>query len=216
MHAEREARAIRRLFTPRHPYIAILGGVKLSTKLPVLERLVQEADSVLVGGAMFFTLMAALGRPTGGNPVEEAYLPAARRLMKAFGQRIHLPVDGVTEDGRIIPLEDGVHEMIRDIGPATWQAWARLLRPARMVLWNGPLGMVEKEAFREGTRRIARAIPSRWRCYSLVGGGDTLEALRLVHVSPRRYGHVSSAGGALLHYLARHTLPGLEAVGWQG
>lgn len=214
-HAEREVRAISRVFHPRKPFITLLGGAKLSTKLPVIQKLLEEDATILLGGAMFFTFHAAIGRRVGTNPVESSFIPVAKRLLRAYGDRLLLPTDGVTRDGRIISLDEDYTEPVWDIGPATRTAWKAYVRGARMIIWNGPLGRVESSLHREGTRELARAFPSKWRAYTLVGGGDTLEALRLVNIPPRRFSHATPAGGAFLHYLAQHTLPGLEALGWK-
>ena len=219
---ERELKALGRLLTdPARPFVAVIGGATVSDKLPVMRGLLPEVDAILVGGAMAYTFMLARGVGVGNSRTEPDLLDAVRALdadALASGKRILLPTDHVVAPG-ITPADVGgasVHDggivegMGVDIGPATRAAFARDIASARSILWNGPMGVFEVDAFAEGTAAVARAVASS-PAYSVVGGGDSIAALNAAGLASR-VGHVSTGGGALLELLAGEPMPGLAAL----
>ncbi|MCS7176990.1 MAG: phosphoglycerate kinase [Candidatus Kapabacteria bacterium] len=224
---EREITALRRLRdTAERPYVAILGGAKVSDKLDVLQALLQRCDVLLLGGGMAFTFLAARGVQIGNSLVEPDLIPTAHQLLQqadALGKQILLPVDVYCapelRNGAPVQLallsEGGIPEGWRgaDIGPQTVALFARQLESARTIFWNGPLGVYEIPAFRAGTLELARAIAEATRrgAFSLVGGGDSVAALRQLGMESA-VSHLSTGGGASLEFLAGRTLPGLEAL----
>ncbi len=214
----------RLLGSPDQPFVAVVGGAKVSDKLELLESLAQRANTVLVGGAMAYTFLAAQGHEVGSSRVETDKVDTARALLEsaaADGTIIELPSDHIAAEsfaseseavevsGQSIP--DGL--MGLDIGPATQTRYADILRRAGTILWNGPMGVFEWESFRAGTMAVAAAVADS-AAASVVGGGDSLAALAL---SGRKddVSHVSTGGGASLEFLAGHELPGLSAIGYQ-
>ena len=203
---------------PAHPYTVVLGGAKVSDKIGVIKALLEQADSVLVGGAMAFTFIKAQGGEVGSSLVEEDQLELARELL-ASG-KIKLPVDVVAvlapgpdaqAPRQVFPAEQiqqgysGV-----DIGPATQQAFAEALVGSRTVFWNGPVGVFELPPFDAGTRAVAEAIASL-DAYTVVGGGDSAAAVEQMGLAAK-YSHISTGGGASLEYLEAGSLPGLEVL----
>lgn len=212
------------LGSPTAPFIAVIGGAKVSDKLELLESLAERATSLLVGGAMAYTFLAARGRAVGASRVETAKLEAAAALLEraaAAGTAIELPTDHVAArsfDAAAEPVEvDGTDIpeglMGLDVGPATRTRYAGILAGAGSVLWNGPMGVFEWENFRAGTMAVATAVADS-RARSVVGGGDSIAALAL---SGRKddVTHVSTGGGASLEFLADRELPGLSAIGYE-
>lgn len=196
---------------PRRPFVAVLGGIKLETKIPLVRRFLKRADKVLIGGAIANTLLHAKNLETGKSFVErfkdekilrhkKLYLPvdiiAARTLQRGSGHRT-VSVDGV---------RDG--EYIVDIGPKSAKLFASLIRKAKTVVWNGPLGFTPD--FAGGSIRFARAL-GRLRAFKVTGGGDTAEMLQRYNLT-KQFSHVSTGGGAMLEFLAGKKLPGLEAL----
>jgi len=217
---ERELRALSRLLAkPERPFIAVLGGAKVSDKLPVMRGLLPNVEALLVGGAMAYTLLMAKGVAVGASLSEPALLDDVRALMaeaERLGRRILLPVDHVVADagadaGKLRIVEGGFTEGAGfDIGPRTMDAYAREVAAARTVLWNGPLGRFESSEFAKGTEGMARAMAES-TAYTVVGGGDSIAALNSTGLADR-IGHVSTGGGALLELLAGEPMPGLEAL----
>ncbi|HWP35352.1 MAG TPA: phosphoglycerate kinase [Thermodesulfobacteriota bacterium] len=214
-----------RLLTgPARPFVAVLGGAKVSDKLGVLERLVERVDALLVGGAMAYTFLKAEGIPVGRSPVEDDRLAAARQLLavaRARGVRLLLPEDHVVAerpdapetarvtDGAAIP--DGWLGV--DIGPRTVERFAREIRQAGTVVWNGPMGIFEIPRFAQGTVALARAVAEATAAgaTTVVGGGDSVAAVRQAGVADR-ISHVSTGGGASLEFLEGKRLPGVAAL----
>jgi phosphoglycerate kinase len=200
------------------PFVAILGGAKVSDKIQVIESLLPRVDALLVGGGMAYTFLRAGGAPTGKSLVEEDKLDLARELMSTAAGKIRLPVDHVVasafkEDAerRTLPA-DQVPEgwMGLDIGPATARAFAGEVKRARIVLWNGPMGVFEMKPFAEGTLAIARAMAESDGT-TVVGGGDSVAAITRMGLADR-IDHVSTGGGASLEFLAGDPLPGVACL----
>ena len=210
------------LESPERPFAAIFGGAKVSDKLAALQRLSSRADTLIVGGGMAATFLAARGLEVGGSAVEEDMVGDAGRLVEtaaAEGRDMLLPVDVVvanefsegaayrTVDTDSIP--DGW--MIMDVGPRTADAFSAALAPAKTIVWNGPAGVFEWEAFSQGTKRIAAAVAGLRGATTIVGGGSTAEAVASLGLADKM-SHVSTGGGASLDYLAGETLPGVAAL----
>lgn len=200
---------------PDRPYLCILGGAKVSDKLAVLEALCERADLVVIGGAMAFTFLLAQGKRVGRSLVEPDQVDTARRLLEG-PVKILLPVDHVVARGpedaaaarTVTEIPDDLAAY--DIGPASVEAIRERLAGVRTVFWNGPLGLFETAPFDRGTRAVAELVADS-PAYSVVGGGDSLAAVRLAGVG-ERISHLSTGGGASLEFLEGHTLPGIEAL----
>ncbi len=198
---------------PKHPFVAVLGGSKISDKLGVVEALLNVVDALAIGGAMCFTFLAALGNPIGDSLFEPDQVDTCKRLL-ASGKTIHLPEDiiGVDKDGQVqtwgTRLPAGAKGF--DIGPGTAAAFADVIMEARTVFWNGPLGMFEDARFANGTRTIAQAMADT-KAFTVVGGGDSAAALAQFGFADD-VSHVSTGGGASLELLELGDLPGLAAL----
>ena len=214
----------RALGAPERPFVAILGGAKISGKIDVISALLEKVDRLLIGGAMMFTFLRAQGRPTGRSLVEEDRLEMAREVLAraaARGVQLLLPLDCVAStatDGsapsRTIALEDlAPDEMGVDIGPQSVRAFVAALADARTVLWNGPMGIFEVPAFAAGTRGVAVALADAGSrgAVTIVGGGDSVAAVQQAGLA-ERITHVSTGGGASLEFLEGRTLPGVAAL----
>ena len=206
---------------PERPFVAILGGAKVSDKLGVIESLLRTADSLLVGGAMCFTFFKARGYEIGDSLVEEDYLQEAKRLMDEAGERLVLPVDVVVADRMEEGAEagtvavDGIPsgKMGLDIGPETVALFEERIAGARTIFWNGPMGVFEIEAFAKGTEGVARAVAeaSSGGATSVIGGGDSVAAVNKLGLDDRM-GHISTGGGASLEYVEGKELPGVAVL----
>ncbi len=218
---QRELEVLSRLRTdPPRPYLAVLGGAKVSDKIAVIEALLTKVDALLIGGAMANTFLAARGLELGKSLCETDKLALARSLMSAAGESgvdLLLPVDlriGSSPEesvGEAVDVADVPSEaMALDIGPATERLYRDRLRRAQAIFWNGPMGLFENPAFAEGTRAVARAVAD---CpgFSVVGGGDSVTAVMQAGLADQ-YEHVSTGGGASLEYLEGRPLPGVEAL----
>src|SRR3989441_1826206 len=206
---------------PEKPYVAVLGGAKVSDKIDLILNLLDQVDAILIGGAMAYTFMKAGGVPIGASRSEDDRMHQASTILAratGSGARILLPLDHVVarspgpgEDWEITPgpaIEDG--RVGLDIGPKTREAYARAVAPARTVFWNGPLGLCEVPPYDEGTRAMARAIAAA-RAFSVVGGGDSIAAINRLGLAPS-FTHLSNGGGASLEYLSGIELPGVMAL----
>jgi phosphoglycerate kinase len=219
---EREIGMLSRLRDrPDKPYVALLGGAKVSDKIDLIENLLARVDAILVGGAMAYTFLKAQGVPVGGSRVEAERLDAARRTAEraqARGVRLLLPVDHVVADGPQAGLPhattDGAAipegKVGLDVGPKTRAAFAAAIAKARTVFWNGPLGLFEIPPYDQGTLAAARAIAAA-ACFSVVGGGDSVAAVTRLGLA-ERFSHVSTGGGASLEFLSGLELPGVAAL----
>lgn len=219
----REVEVLGRLLeSPERPFLAILGGAKVSDKIAVIDSLLSRVQGLCIGGAMAYTFLRARGLPVGRSLVEDDKIDVAREALaraEAAGVEIHLPVDHIVAErpaaGAAVEIVDAVSfppdVLGVDIGPRTADDYAAAIAAARTVLWNGPMGIFEIEAFSRGTRAVADALASSSGT-TVVGGGDSIAALaqagRLDAVT-----HVSTGGGASLEFLEGKTLPGLAALG---
>jgi len=216
---QQELDALRAALDPERPFVCFLGGAKVSDKLGVLEALIERADTIGVGGAMAYTFLAARGEPTGRSLVEPDRLEDANRMLARAEKRpceLMLPTDHIVatrvEEGApartvtTIPADSiGV-----DIGPATAERYAAVALRARTILWNGPMGVFEIDAFSHGTERVAQAVAAS-DARSIVGGGDSLAAVHKVGVGAE-IDHLSTGGGASLEFVQGLTLPGVAAL----
>ncbi len=210
------------LTAPDRPFVAILGGAKVSDKIDVIENLIDKVDRLIIGGAMAYTFFKSRGIPVGRSLVEDDKLDAARAIeakAAARGLSVALPVDHVVTD-RI--QEGTAHEVLDvrdpaigdrmgvDIGPKTAARYESLVRDARTVVWNGPMGVFEIAAFAAGTDAVARAVASVHGT-TIIGGGDSIAAVKQAGLADR-ITHISTGGGASLEFLAGRTLPGVAAL----
>jgi len=220
MQAELEALA-RVLESPARPLVAVVGGSKVSTKLSILQALAERVDQLIVGGGMANTFLLAQGLPIGKSLAEPDQIAQARAVIDAMlrrGAAIPVPVDLVcakelsTDAATEIKAADQVapDDMILDIGPQTAQQLARKLSEAGTIIWNGPMGVFEYDAFAHGTRTVAQAIADA-RGFSIAGGGDTLAAIAKFDIT-NRIGYISTGGGAFLEFLEGKTLPAVEVL----
>ncbi len=198
---------------PKRPFVAVLGGAKVSDKIGVIDALMKVVDGLAVGGGMCFTFLAAQGASVGDSLFEPDQVDECRRLL-AGPTRIHLPEDivGLAPDGTVATygtsLPGGVKGL--DIGPGTAAAFADLVTEARTVFWNGPMGLFEDDRFAAGTRTVAEAVAAS-RAFTVVGGGDSAAALAEFGLADE-VDHVSTGGGASLELLELGDLPGLRAL----
>lgn len=207
------------LQSPARPFVAILGGAKVSDKLPVIENLLPKVDTLIIGGAMAYTFLAQQGLPVGTSLVERDLVAAAGKVMaqaKAAGKRILLPVDHVCAAEFKADSPASVHDRIPDglmgldIGPRTVADYVAALRGAKTVVWNGPMGVFEMDAFCKGTEAVAHAVAGSG-AFTVVGGGDSVAAAEKTGVTSR-LSHVSTGGGASLELLEGKALPGVVAL----
>jgi phosphoglycerate kinase len=208
------------LADPERPLVAILGGAKVSDKIPVISNLLQLVDSLLIGGAMAYTFLRSQGQQTGGSLVEEDQLSLASDLLRTAKDRgvsLLLPVDHVVADkaeegspAAIVQGDIPAEKIGLDIGPETVAAFEKELARAKTVFWNGPLGLFEIKPFETGTMAIAAAI-AKSEALSIVGGGDSVAAVNRSGQA-EAISHISTGGGASLEFLEGKTLPGLAAL----
>jgi phosphoglycerate kinase len=206
------------LEAPEHPFVAVLGGAKVSDKIEVIESLLPRVDALLIGGGMAYTFLRAKGLPTGKSLVEEDKVELARTLLARDAARIRLPADHVVaaafkEDAerKVLPIDQIPGGwMGLDIGPATAGAYADEAGRAKLVLWNGPMGVFEMKPFAQGTLAMAKALAESPGT-SIVGGGDSVAAVTQMGLA-EKIDHVSTGGGASLEFLSGKPLPGVECL----
>ena len=206
------------LEVPERPFVAILGGAKVSDKLGVIESLLGTADSLLIGGAMGFTFFDALGYEVGDSLVEDDYLEEAKRLMEEAGDRLVLPIDVVVAEAMEEGAEsetvavDGIPsgKMGLDIGPESVALFEGHISGASTIFWNGPMGVFEIDDFARGTEGVARAVAGS-QATSVVGGGDSVAAVNKLGLEDRM-SHISTGGGASLEYVEGKELPGVAVL----
>jgi phosphoglycerate kinase len=204
------------------PYAVVLGGSKVSDKLAVIENLATRADSLVIGGGMCFTFLAAQGASAGTSLLQEEMIETCRKLLETYGDVIHLPVDIVVADKFAADSPSEIvwadripkDKMGLDIGPGSVERFTKLLSNAKTIFWNGPMGVFEFPAFAAGTKGVAEAIIAATGkgAFSVVGGGDSAAAVRQLGLPEDGFSHISTGGGASLEYLEGKTLPGLEVL----
>lgn len=206
----------------QRPYAVVLGGSKVSDKLAVIENLATKADSLIIGGGMCFTFLAAQGLSVGSSLLEESMVETCRKLLDDYGDVLHLPVDIVVAEkfAADSPAETVAADKIPDdkmgldIGPESVKRFAALLSNAKTVFWNGPMGVFEFPAFAAGTKGVAEAIigATGKGAFSVVGGGDSAAAVRQLGLPDDGFSHISTGGGASLEYLEGKQLPGIVVL----
>jgi len=215
---EKEIKALNKLLkNSQRPLVAVIGGAKVSTKLKLFKELLNFADHLLLGGVLANTILKAQGLTVGKSVVEENMVAEAKKLILT-GTNFHLPVDVVVSDdisgkGKIkvkgpASVED--EELILDIGPDTLSLFGEIIKKAKVVFWNGPMGFYEQEEFAQGTINLAKII-TQSGAYSIIGGGDVLSILDKLGLA-EKINHISTGGGAMLAYIAGEKLPGIEAL----
>ncbi|WP_185172978.1 phosphoglycerate kinase [Rothia nasimurium] len=213
---------------PDRPFVVVMGGAKVSDKLAVIDNLIGKADTLLIGGGMGYTFAKAMGYEIGQSLLEEDQIENCKRYMEEApkkGTELIIASDIVWSDDfsndantEIRPIEDltggklGAKAEGLDIGPATRELFAQKIKEAKLVFWNGPVGVFEIEAFASGTKAVADALVES-EAFSIIGGGDSASAVRNLGFSDDQFGHISTGGGASLEYIEGKTLPGLEALG---
>ncbi len=203
------------------PYVAVLGGAKVSDKIEVLDALLERVQAIVIGGAMANTFLEAQGKTLGKSKVERDKLPIARNFLRKAVERkvpIHLPSDVVvasgldSEDAHAVAIDAiGSDMMALDIGPETIAAYTKVLTAARTVFWNGPMGVFEKPRFAQGTVAVARALADNRLALTVVGGGDSAAAIAQAGLADK-VSHVSTGGGASLEFIQGIDLPGIAAL----
>jgi phosphoglycerate kinase len=203
------------LAAPKRPLVAIVGGSKVSTKLTILGALAQKVDSLVVGGGIANTFLLAAGKPIGKSLAERDLAGEAKRIMKKT--EVPLPTDVVVATSLESPMGNvkaveavKADEMILDIGPESAKALAAALKKAGTIVWNGPVGVFEKEPFAKGTETVAKAIAGS-KAFSIAGGGDTVAAIHKFKID-KKVGYISTAGGAFLEFLEGKKLPAVAAL----
>jgi phosphoglycerate kinase len=204
---------------PKHPFVAILGGAKISDKIGVIENLLAKADRILIGGGMANTFLKAQGVAVGDSLVEDGSLDTARQLVAKAGRKLVLPVDVILGDkfdaeaqSRTVAVTEGVAAgwRILDIGPRTVAAFAEALKGTALVVWNGPMGVFEFPAFAAGTNAVARLVAD-CGATSIIGGGESVSAVEQAGLADKM-SHISTGGGASLEMLEGKVLPGVAAL----
>ncbi|KZS52955.1 phosphoglycerate kinase [Mycobacterium kansasii] len=205
------------------PYAVVLGGSKVSDKLGVIESLATKADSIVIGGGMCFTFLAAQGYSVGTSLLEGEMIDTCRRLLDTYHDVLRLPVDIVVTEKfaadsppRTVAADAIPHDLMGlDIGPGSVKRFATLLSNAKTIFWNGPMGVFEFPGYAAGTRGVAEAIAAATGrgAFSVVGGGDSAAAVRALGIAESDFSHISTGGGASLEYLEGKALPGIEVLG---
>ena len=208
---------------PEKPFIAILGGAKVSDKIPVIKNLLDKVDSLIIGGGMAYTFLKALGEQVGKSLVEEDKLELAKQLLQETKTRKlkfllpvdHLAADKIDVNAHVTKVDQGQpippNLMALDIGPKTIELFSEEISRARTIVWNGPMGVFEVSPFSRGTFQVARAVADNAGATSIVGGGDSVSAVRSAGVADK-ITHISTGGGASLEFLEGKKLPGVEAL----
>ena len=213
----------RALHNPERPFVAILGGAKVSDKIPVIQNLLTKVDALIIGGGMAYTFLKAQGQQVGKSLVEQDKIELARKLLDEAKLRkvnVFLPVDHVAAEKPDVnallknipaghPIPDNL--MALDIGPSTIEAFSEEISRARTIVWNGPMGVFEVSPFARGTFKVAAAVAENAGATSIVGGGDSVSAVHAAGLADKM-SHISTGGGASLEFLEGKTLPGVEAL----
>ena len=203
---------------PQRPFVAILGGAKVSDKIGVIDNLLDKADKIIIGGGMAYTFYAAKGIKTGDSLVEKDKIDVAKKILDKAGDKIVLPIDNVVADKfdndantKVVEgdIDDGW--MALDIGPKSVEEFKNVLKDAKTVVWNGPMGVFEKPNFAKGTLEVGKFLGTLNDATTIVGGGDSTAAVKQLGVADQLT-HTSTGGGASLTYLEGKTLPGIAAI----
>ena len=227
---EKEVEVLQRLTTtPERPYAVVLGGSKVSDKLGVIDHLLPNVNKLLVGGGMVFTFLAAQGHKVGSSLLEQDQIATCQEYLKRaaeLGVEVVLPTDivvaskfGADADVAITPADAtegnpfGASGLGLDIGPDSAERFASEIRSSKTIFWNGPMGVFEIDKFANGTRTVAAAL-TETEGFSVVGGGDSAAAVRILGFEDAQFGHISTGGGASLEFLEGKSLPGLEVLGF--
>lgn len=205
------------LNNPKRPFVVVLGGSKVGTKVKILERFIEKADTILIGGAMAYTFLKAKGFDVGASKVDDENIEVATNVLNKaseLGKKILLPIDHVCIKGKdphpIVVTNLRGNMVGYDIGPRTVKYYAKEIDGAGEIFWNGPVGMYENANFRNGTRSIAEAIANS-KAHSSAGGGDTVAMINLFNLG-KKFNYLSTGGGATLEYLEEGTLPAIEVI----
>ncbi len=202
---EKEVEALAHIIkTPRRPLVVVMGGAKVSSKIGLIKKFVRHADAVLLGGGISNTFFAALGQNIGKSLFEPHMIREARALLRS--KKIFLPIDVVRANGQIL-----------DVGPETRKLYAGIIVHARSIVWNGPLGLIEQKKFSHGTEAIIEAVIKNKSAHTVIGGGETITAYqqyvsRFTFHVPRSHVFLSTGGGAMLEFLEKGTLPGIQPL----
>jgi phosphoglycerate kinase len=207
---------------PERPYAVVLGGSKVSDKLAVIEALAPKVDTLVIGGGMYYTFLAAQGVSVGNSLCEESMIGTCKALLEQYADVIHIPQDVVIADSFSADAESKIVSVLEipdgwmglDIGPQSVRRFAAILTSAKTVFWNGPMGVFEFEKFAAGTKGVAEAIieATGKGAYSVVGGGDSAAAVRQLGLPEDGFSHISTGGGASLEYLEGKELPGIAVL----
>ena len=203
---------------PQRPFVAILGGAKVSDKIGVIDHLLDKADKIIIGGGMAYTFYAAKGIKVGNSLVEKDKIDVAKEILDKAGDKLVLPIDNVVADKfnndadtKVVEgdIDDGL--MALDIGPKSIEEFENVLKDAKTVVWNGPMGVFEMPNFAKGTLEIGKFLGTLTDATTIVGGGDSTAAVKQLGVADKLT-HISTGGGASLTYLEGKTLPGIAAI----
>jgi 3-phosphoglycerate kinase len=217
LHFQKEISTLNRAFdNPRHPFLAVIGGAKVSSKFPILENLLPKVDFMAIGGAMVNTFFVAEGISVGRSLYEADYVQAASNLLTQYREKLVFPCDvcaaeSINNAPTAIEIAQGVYGLpdnlsAFDIGPRTAFSWAPVVHKAKTIIWNGTLGVAEQPPFDDGSRKIAQLIGENGDAFSIAGGGDTLNAISQFGLSDK-FSHLCTGGGAFLEWLATSSLP---------
>lgn len=214
---EKELKALSRLDNPEHPYIVILGGSKVADKIGVIKNLIEKADKIIIGGGMGFTFLKAAGYSIGSSILDEENIEFCKQMLTNYPGKIILPVDVQAatsledENSRIVKINElSATEKGLDIGPETVQEFCDILKTAKTVVWNGPLGVYENPKFCVGTEQVLKFLTDN-HIDTILGGGDIVAAASQLGYKDK-VSHASTGGGATLEYLEGKSLPGLEVI----
>lgn len=204
---------------PIHPFYAIIGGAKISSKLGIIKTLLEKVDALFIGGGMAYTFLEAQGIPVGDSISEKELIPTAKTILETTKTPIFLPKDFVVakdfsneSEKKIIETSQGIQDGWQgmDIGPLTRQEWKNTLQNAQMIFWNGPLGVFEMPNFAHGTLAIAHSV-AEMSATTIVGGGDSVAAINQANLA-QKFSHISTGGGASLEYIEKGMLPGIKVL----
>lgn len=214
---EKELKALSRLDNPEHPYIVILGGSKVADKIGVIKNLIEKADNIIIGGGMAFTFLKAAGYSIGSSILDEENIEFCKQMLTNYPGKIILPVDVQAatsledENSRIAKINElSTTEKGLDIGPETVQQFCDILKTAKTVVWNGPLGVYENPKYSIGTKEVLKFLTDN-NINTILGGGDIVAAASQLGYKDK-VSHASTGGGATLEYLEGKSLPGLEVI----